>query len=234
MITPGVSTDAQKSLRDLVDDLTRPRTVANWQGKRLVRRTDAPLLEMLHDAVASNVGGTGSGAPGRERVPLDLGALELFGAIDERVRAWLADLDARPGKDVSPTQSLQTWHVLWSANTANAALEPQFRTVLERWVVEIGQVLDPPRRIELGGSEPVPCPKCGEEWVLNGSQRLNGTVDPNDAAWARAVAVYEHGTLDESFAACAACGARWEGVLGLRALRVAIDDAEAAEAAVTS
>jgi hypothetical protein len=226
-IKPGVTTNVERSLADLVDDLTRPKTVANWQGKRLARRVDPPMLDALQEAVASNVGGTGSGKPGRERVPLDLGALDLIGAIDERVRAWLDELGARPGRDVTTTQALRSWFVLWSAG--EKAHERQLRAVLEGWVASVGHVLDPPRRIELGGSDPVPCPRCGEEWVLNGHRRLgDDEVDVNEAAWARAVAVYEHGSIEESFAACAACTTRWEGVDGMRALRIEIDDAEAA------
>lgn len=231
MITPGVTVEHERTLLDAVDALTRPRTVANWQGARLVRRVDPPLLGLLYEAVASDVGGTGSGKPAQERVPLDIGALELHREIASRVRSWVEDLGGRVGRDIPPQESLRAWYVLFNAQPYSSVLANDYRVTLEGWVHQIESKIDPPRRIEIGEREAVPCPECGASFVLNGHVRLDGEVDPNEAEQVRALAVFELGTLEESFAACAVCGARWVGVGRLRALRIAIDDAEASRAA---
>lgn len=230
MITPGVNVERPATLLDALDVLTLPRRVANWQGMKLVHRTDPPLLEVLEAAVGNSVGGSGgSGRPASERTPVDVAAVELHERITREARKWLAGLGGRAGRDVSPSQMLRSWYVLHLAQPWGDVVEHDYKKALEGWAREILAVVDPPRRLELGKTgEPIPCPECGAEYVRNGTERLDGSIDPNDETISRALAVYEKGLLEECFAQCAVCLTRWDGEFGVRALAF---DAEAIAAA---
>src|SRR5690606_35776468 len=95
---------SENRLLDAVDALTKRRTVVNWIGdgerRRMVSRQDDALLDLLADAVASNLGGHGSGRPARERVPVDFAALALLERISDTVRAWVGSLGGKAGRDV--------------------------------------------------------------------------------------------------------------------------------------
>lgn len=214
----------ERTLLDAVDDLSLPRRTANWVDGALVHRTDPPLLEDLRDAIGSNIGGSGGGKQARERTPIDLAAFQVYERIDGTIRAWLADLGARPGKDVLPERALRSWYVLWSARAANAVLEPRFRVILDGWADEIRDKLDPPNRIEITA----PCPVCGQEWKNIGLKLDTGEDDPDDVERVRVLNAVERESLSDSYAMCSACGTVWFGVSRMRELRIAIDDAEKA------
>lgn len=235
MMTKAEANHASREARDAlvaaVEALTAPQTVATWQGGKLRSRTDPPLLDALRAAIGSTVGmGGGGGALGSERNSIDYAAFTLFEQIDGRARAWMLEMGAQVGKELTPSQVLRSWITLWNATHHEPADHDRRRRVVDRWADAIENVIDPPRRIDLGGTTPVPCPACGEEYVLNGHKRLDGAVDQDEAAWARALAVFERGRLEDSFAACGACGVRWEGENDMRWLRVLIDEAEATRA----
>ncbi|MCA0332265.1 MAG: hypothetical protein LCI03_20565 [Actinobacteria bacterium] len=178
---------------------------------------DASLLEQLQEAVGSNLGGgSGSGRPGRERTPLDLGAFSLMEQIDDRVRAWLDELGARPGKAVSTGQALRSWFTLWCATPREVGDHDRRRHVLEGWVTSIRDKLDPPDRIEITA----PCPVCGHEFVTTG---LLPGENPADAERVRALNGFGREKAGESFALCAACDAVWSGGQRMRDLAVQID-----------
>lgn len=215
-----------------VDALSKPQHVAEWQEavpekgieRKIKRRTNPPLLDWLATAVANNIGGDGGGRPGRERTPIDIGALTLYEEIDGRIRSWLDELGARPGRDVTATQALRTWYALWIGRTRLDGLDDTYRDILRRWESRIEDILDPPKRIEITA----PCPACGTEWRNIGLKLADGSDDPNDAERVRVLSAVERATLQDSFAVCVACERVWAGVTGMRALRIAIDDAEAA------
>ena len=216
-------------LLDTLDVLTKPTHVAEWQGdgdqRRIFKRTDPPLLERLQAAIVSDTGGNGSGKAARERAPLDIGALTLFDGIDGRARSWLDELGARPGKDVTLTQVLRSWYVMWSAMNPSDGLAGSYLNVLDGWVTAIEDVLSPPTRIEIMAA----CPVCGGEWMNVGLKLANGDDDPNDIERVRVLAAVERETINESYALCRWCDHVWKGVGAMRLLRIAIDDAEAAK-----
>lgn len=229
------SVEARDALIAAVESLTAPKTVANWQGKKLTHRNDPPLLDVLRTAIGSNLGmGGGGGKLGFERSSIDPVAFALYEEIDGRVRSWLGELDAKVGKDVGPAQMLRSWLTLWNATHHEPADHDRRRRIIDSWSTRIDAIIDPPRRVEIGESgKPVPCPACGEDYVLTGHTGSDGEVDLDEAAWARALAVYERGRLEDSYAACGACGARWDGEPGMRWLRILIDEAEAATRSAT-
>lgn len=185
------------------------------------RRVEASLLDQLRDSVASDKGQGGGRKPGREQVPIDVAALVLYELIDGRVRAWLGELGAQPGKDVTPDQALRTWYVLWSAGQHVDGLEDRYKTVIESWKQQILDKLQPPKRIELMA----PCPLCGKEWMNIGLKLADGGDDPNDVERVRVLSAVERESLEDSFAICQACDTVWLGVSRMRQLRIEIDDA---------
>jgi hypothetical protein len=201
------------------DETTRTPT---WSGgERVVRRrVDAPLLDQLRDAVASSLESGGGGKPGRERVPIDVAALTLYEDIDGRIRSWLDELGARPGRDVTPTQALRTWYVMWTAGRHTEGLEDRYQATIEGWAQQVRDKLQPPKRIEITA----PCPVCGREWINVGLKLPNGDDDPNDVEMVRVLNAVERETIDDSYAMCQACNTVWVGTGRMRQLRIAIDD----------
>lgn len=213
-------------LLDALDKLTKPQTVANWRGDDIVRRTDPPLLDWLRDAIANSMGGSGGGKQARERTPMDVGAFTLYEDIDGRVRSWVNDLGGKPGKDLTPTQILRSWYVLWNVGNPSERMVAAYAHILEGWVQAVNDILDPPKRIEITA----PCPVCGQEWINVGLKLADGSDDPNDLERVHVLIAVERESIHESFAMCRACDRVWTGTGEMRLLRIAIDDAEAAKA----
>lgn len=190
----------------------------------VVHRMDAALLEQLRAAITSDIGGnSGSGRQARERTPLDVGAFTLYEDIDGRIRSWMVELDAKPGVALTAEQVLRSWYTLWMATNPEPAQEDRRTRVLEGWARQIRDKLAPPKRIEITS----PCPMCGREWINVGLKLDDGSDDPDDVERVHVLTAVERESLDDSYALCAACETVWRGVTQLRALRNAIDDAEA-------
>ena len=220
-------TPAEKLL-DVLDKLTKPQTVATWQGADIVRRTDPPLLDWLEDAIAADAsGGNGGGKQARERTPIDVGAFTLYEDIDGRVRSWVGDLGGKPGKGLTPAQMLRSWYVLWNSGIHSEGITRAYLSILEGWVRAITDILDPPKRIEITS----PCPVCGQEWVNIGLKLPDGRDDPDDVERVHVLIAVERESIRESFAMCRACDRVWMGTGGMRVLRIALDDAENARSA---
>jgi hypothetical protein len=233
-----MTTNTPDPLLVAVDALTKPQQVVEWQEavpekgieRAIKKRTNPPLLDWLALSVANNLGGGGGGKPARERTPIDIAALTLYESIDERVKSWLAELGAKPGKNVTPTQVLRSWYALWIGGHHNDGIERAYTSVLEAWEQRILDILDPPKRIEITA----PCPACGQEWHNLGLKLEDGTDDPDDAERVRVLNAVERATLQDSYAMCTACNRVWAGVSQMRQLRIAMDDAEAARLAQTA
>lgn len=192
------------------------------EGTRLVRRTDEPLLDQLEAAVASSLGKSATTGSSRSSVPIDVGALQLVGAIDERARAWLLELGANPGRRVSLRELVSSWLVLFSAGRHEDATVDNYRRVLDGWEGSIRDTLQPKKRLELTA----PCPVCGQEFMNVGLKLADGRDDPNDVEMVRVLNAVEAESLDESYALCRACDEVWLGVSRMRQLRILIDEAQ--------
>jgi len=102
----------------------------------------------------------------------------------------------------------------------------RFTDILEGWAQQIRDKLDPPAQIEITS----PCPVCGVEWINIGLKRADGSDDPDDVERVHVLAAVERENMDDSYAMCKSCNRVWRGVGQMRALRIAIDDREAANA----
>jgi hypothetical protein len=214
-------TDYPKLL-DAVDALTKPVTVAEWisDGDRrtLFRRTDPSLLEQLAARVGSSLPpSAGSRTSSRALVPIDVGALTLLEEIDGMVRSWLLDFGARPGRLVSTGEALRSWFVFFQAGQREPEVVSRHEGRVWGWVQQIEDVVDPPTVEEVTR----PCPSCGVRRTVQGSGEDAVSVSALRAVWRASGAA-------ASFAECRACGRKWLGLSGMRALRVAIDDVEMA------
>lgn len=221
----------ENRLLDAVDALTKPQTFANWIGEpgeqKIVRHTEKPLLDLLDTLIGNNIGSGGAGKPARERVPVDVSALMLRERIDERVRSWILELGGKPGSQVTMTQLVRSWYVLWISGIH--ADEDRRAGVLEGFEREVRDILDPPKRIELT----TPCPFCNQEWVEVGPRQPDGSVHPLDSEIVRTLNAVERESLDQSYAICRACERVWRGIGAMRILRIAMDDADAARLVVS-
>lgn len=210
-------------LRSAVDALTLPVTVAEWVGAEdapeLFRRTDPPLVEQLQAAVASNLGGkSGAGKSARERIPMDVSAFTLLEEIDGEGRAWLDMLGARPGRQVSTSQVLRSWLVLFQAHPTGRPEQEvaDHERRIRQWVGRIVDLLSPPPTLEITRA----CPECGARWI-----RLGGLIDEDEQMSALIAVARE--PFQASHAQCRACGTRWEGVHAMKSLSALIDEMEA-------
>ena len=221
------------TLLEALDAITKEQHVAQWQeavpekgiDRQIKKRTNPPLLDWLAQSVGNNIGGGGGGKAARERTPIDIAALTLYEDIDGRVRSWLDELGARPGKDITPTQALRTWYRLWIGGRHNEHLERAYASIIENWETRIKDVLDPPKRIEITA----PCPACGKEWINIGLKMADGSDDPDDVERVRVLNAVERENIAESYALCSACERVWVGVPEMRQLRIWIDDIETAK-----
>lgn len=165
-------------------------------GRTINRREDASLLEQLHTAITSSIGGNGSGQLAHTRTPFDVGALNLHGAIDERVRAWLLMLDAKPGKDLTPSALLTGWHVLYRAGIHTETEDGRYAHILRGWRTAILDILDAPEQIPYIGQA---CPLCGE---TRARILIAGEVEDTVALWAFLRPAYRE---EGSYGLCRAC-----------------------------
>lgn len=215
------------TLLDAVDAITKVQHVRENVGESIFERADEPLLDLLYNAIRSNIGGNGGGKQARERTPLDVGAFQLYETIDSRIRAWLLDLGQRPAKDATARNMLRTWYRLW---LANSSFEKYYQSVIEGWEQQIKDKLDPPKRIEISA----PCPACGKEFVNIGLKLADGSDDPNDVERVRVLNAVERENIADSYVLCSACERVWTGVPELRQLRIWIDDREEAKRKATT
>ena len=181
--------------------------------------THEGLIVQLRKAVASNLGGgSGAGAAGNERVPIDADALVKYQQIEEAISGRHQSLVGGPS-GLYPEADLRWWFAAFNralqAGTKNDSDYRYELGVLESWVRLIQDKLEPPRKRELVNDK---CPECGFAWFVDATDK----ADPQ-----RKVALtitYREGDLDASVASCGCCKQQWHGVMGLRALSYAIEN----------
>jgi hypothetical protein len=179
------------------------------------------LIPQLRAAVASNLGGgSGAGAAGNERVPIDADALVKYQQLEEAVSARHQALVGGPS-GLYPENDLRWWYAaftraLQAGTKTDADYRYELRT-LEGWVRMVSEKFEPPRKRELVNDK---CPECGFAWYVDNTDKS----DPQ-----RKVALtitYREGDLEGSEAQCGCCKQQWHGVMGLRALSYAIEEAD--------
>lgn len=212
-----------------IDRLTKPVRRAFTQHEvefagmvlpeRIVTITDQSLLEQLAAAVGSSMEqGKGSGRLARERTPVDISALMLLEEIDERVRSWMLDAGIRASSRAELSSLLRRWFIAWKVKRVEDAAILEHNRVIDRWVTQIQDMLEPPVKQELTSR----CPRCQKMWVTVGKGE--------DAESVRALWAVWRENPDDSYGTCRGCGHIWLGVGNMRLLRIAIDDLEAVDA----
>lgn len=177
-------------------DTTVDERPAKTSQDRINRRDDPPLLDQLHAAITSSIGGTGTGQAAHTRTPFDVGAMNLWGAIDERVRAWIYDLGGSPGRGLTLSQLLSSWHLLRQSGVHPEHDDFRYIAVMQGWKTGILDILDPPEQIPYIGQ---PCPICGHTRARN---IVAGDVEDTVALWAFLRPEYRD---EGSYGVCRAC-----------------------------
>lgn len=214
------------ALNKVVDELTQEHSVTvDQKGVFLGLRTEHALLLKLRTAVASNMGGgDGAGKAGRERVPLNVGARDLYDRITADITEWYGrETDYAEHGRPTPEVTLRQWFIRFvnryrQLDISDTAFDRQI-VLVESWVQQIRDLLDPPFRWPLTS----PCPICGLEWVS-----LYKVDDPAEIERVRVLNAVEREHIEESYVICRnpECGRIWKGVMAARDLRIAIDDAD--------
>lgn len=197
-------------MSEAVDALTRPwvdgLVIEKADGKEFRGITHAPLLDMLAEAIYSDIGGTmRGGAAASERNVIDPHAFTLYEHIDGTSRAWWRDLSKRaPSKDLKDL--VRELAGLAKAMLASNQIDPltasRLEDQFEGWRKQIWQMFDPPTVKEILGT----CPKCEARWVF-----------APDGGKSSAIILYYVKSLKPE-AKCQRCNETWVGVKELREL----------------
>ena len=165
-----------------------------------------PLLSWLDNAVTEQVkrGGAGSGGTGS---PIDMNALALLQRIELGVKLMREALYLAPIRDIHRAV-VDTWEMAKTYRNRGELDDVQWDRItgaFPEWVAEVEQEWDDrTRRMEVT----VPCPSCGERWILD--------ADPNDdkAPPKRRSAItieYAEGRAPTAECRAAECGGFWVG-----------------------
>lgn len=130
-----------------------PRTVGEHTG------LEAPLLEMLRQAIASDTSGAYGGGSSRTGAPVDTNALTIWEGIRDTVgQHWPGRGDlARAGTP------LITRLEVWTASLAGSDEELHLLEMCHYWRGQIRDLLEPPQEVPLRG---LSCPTCKQDRVL--------------------------------------------------------------------
>jgi hypothetical protein len=226
-------------LLDAVDKLTLNHITKVEQernGIHCISTVDhEPLLRMLRDSVAGGTSPHAGATQGRERIPLNVGAAELFDSIAKKINSWYAELpDHREERHI--WDRLRDWYIDWE-NRRRAGKVPDVEEhdtlrLVEGWARSIEAMFDPPTTMEITeeyktaegkkSHRPVRCPSCGERYAR----------DPKTGDQTAAIVVEYRNlgveTLDKATGVCRFCGDVWHGRYGIRELRWLIDSMDVA------
>lgn len=199
--------DLRDELTNAVDILIRHRVEEITQGEGDKARKAyvlAPaLLKQLRNAIVSTVGAhPNSGTLPSQRNVLDSDAYETYTRISAAIVKLYGERTAAVPFN-TPEQNLAIWHdktvVDYSHGRISDSNIIQYVVLVENWVRQIDDKLNPPHTIELLS----PCPYCKEEWVISRVGR------------ARALqVVYRlgiNGDISSTYGHCLGCAKRWNG-----------------------
>lgn len=160
------------------------------------RHDDAPLLDQLEARIGSTLGDRGTSGVRVGGSPIDLAAFSLHRKIDKKIREWMTDLGATPGKGLSLAQLLRSWYTLRLSTFTPVGEDDRLRVRLDGWQTEIRDILDPPEQIPYRGQA---CPICGETRVV---KVVEGDAADTVALWAFLRPAYRD---EGSYGVCRAC-----------------------------
>ncbi|HVK25468.1 MAG TPA: hypothetical protein VM677_29265 [Actinokineospora sp.] len=217
---------ARGLLRQAVADLVSPTSHTQHVRGTPIVHSGPSLLDQLRDAVGSSGGLASGGKSGgaHSPMPVDAGALDLLGEIDEYAarELWRSEpatcwvgttLARRSPAPAIPTEDRIRLAADYVARVGTEAWHLDWLTALLRdWADEVRTMLDPAAR-----ERPLwaPCPSCGNRWATR--------VDSSGETVKSPALVIRRGGATE----CRACGADYAGV-DMREINRRIDDAEMA------
>lgn len=213
----------RKQLQDILQPYTITTDGTETEHHRVVGTQKVtvelpPLLELLEDAIRSNMGGsTRSASLASQSIPLDPGALYEAMKITSQVGDWCRLVGLKPTRHAA--QDLKAWYVRTRAGHPTPDQDEAQAVVLRRWAATIRGMLDPWREKDL----PDPCPICGaKEWWDPSEPTKQGRPRPLIIKYRPG----DEGMVEKAYGLCRAC----EEVFGVRELAYAIEHAGEATA----
>jgi|GEM_PF-5230777 len=230
-------------LLDIIDELTKPATITNWQHEHVhtwinvagedeepdlvcewesahsrttkdaLVRHDQPALLDWLTTAVHSSVGRGSGGSKAARERTPL---------DISAFTLLEEIDGRVRSwmlDFGETRGelkhlLRSWYVKWVASPREESDERRHFGIVSGWRQRIADLMDSPTPVEITS----PCPECGQLWVTRGQGVEADSIRALWAIWRT--------KPEDSQASCQGCGKTWHGVSQMRSLRIAIDEAE--------
>lgn len=165
--------------------------------EKINRRDDPPLLDQLESRVRSSLSDGGSPSAGSASVLVDVVAFDLARSIEAKLRRWYAEMGASPSsKGLTLRELLRSWYVLYLAGHHPVGDDEVRRRVVEGWVTQVRDILDPPDQVDYPDQ---PCPLCGETRAL---RDIDGEVRDTVALMAVLRPDYR---AEGSYGICRAC-----------------------------
>lgn len=188
--------DPVTSLRLNVDELCETHmesadTAYSIDGQAVVERNTGMvpgLIQQLRDSAKGGQSGGSGGSAQNARSPLAIGMWNLLNEIGGAV----SDHYMRVTRE-RPTNSVEGMLAGWARGAQQFPTEVERCLGLtDRWIAQIGELLNPPRRWELSHA----CPNCEQRWVVR-------EADGEQTKTAALV-------VSKDEAVCRACEIRWE------------------------
>lgn len=198
------------AMSEAVDALTRTHsdvvTVIESGARRYIPVDHAPLLDMLRDAISSDLGGDMRGASSAaERNVLNLGAFTLYEHIDGVSRSsWRELSKTAPSRELKDLvrELAGLIHALRASQQLDDLTYLRHSQHFAEWAKQIWELFDAPVVKELIG----PCPHCEERFVY-----------APDGSRGSALIVY-YVRSEQPEAKCQRCGEVWVGAKQLLTL----------------
>lgn len=161
-----------------------------------------PLLVTLDELVASNGGAGTRGALSSTRNLLNLAAFKLRDKIRHYATEWETPTGVKISRKLPLRASIQNAvtraELLYQSGQMTEQHYSLMTTDCERWKHEINDLIDPAREKEINGT----CPRCEIAYVTH-------DID-GDEVKSPALSI-KYRQRQEPYAACAYCGATWQG-----------------------
>lgn len=187
--------DPVTSLRLNVDELCETHmesadTAYSVDGQAVLERNTGMvpgLIQQLRESAKGGQSGGSGGSAQNARSPLAIGMWNLLNEIGGAV----SDHYMRVTRQ-RPTGSVEGMLAGWARGAQQFPTEVERCLGLtDRWIAQIGELLNPPRRWEIAG----PCPNCAERFIIRVA----------DGEQTKAAALI----VSKVEAQCRACDARW-------------------------
>jgi hypothetical protein len=143
-----------EDLDTAIRELTQPHTTkvlqANATTSWATTIKHEPLLVRLRDAIAGGISSHGAATQGRERIPLDPGALIVWDRITERINELYLDMPAHQRQHLYVQDRLAGWYSAHRDTvTDDTESARENRRMIKGWARSIEAMFNPPSVLEL-------------------------------------------------------------------------------------